>query len=206
MPPHQASCFDVRALLGNVRMGLGGGQMMHVRGNYAVRDFANIHDMPDSAAPPDGRPRCYIASPLGFTEAGRWYYAEVFLPAIATVVEPLDPWASYADGVPSSEPLDRETAYAIGARNAAAIRSATLLAAHLDGQEVDSGTAAEIGFAAALRIPCFGLRSDGRTAGEVGLEVNLQVEAFIGCSGGRIVHSLDELIGALAAARVRATA
>ena len=41
---------------------------------------------------PPARPRCYVASPLGFTEAGRRYYADVYLPALAEVVTPVDPW------------------------------------------------------------------------------------------------------------------
>src|ERR1019366_5438209 len=43
------------------------------------------------------KPRCYVASPLGFTEAGRVYYRKVFLPALAAVVEPIDPWAYLGD-------------------------------------------------------------------------------------------------------------
>jgi len=39
------------------------------------------------------RPRCYIASPLGFSEATRGYYRDVYLPALARRVEVVDPWA-----------------------------------------------------------------------------------------------------------------
>jgi nucleoside 2-deoxyribosyltransferase len=147
--------------------------------------------------------RCYVASPLGFTEAGREYYARVYLPALATVVEPVDPWA-----VVTAEELaearsrrrQRELALELGRRNAVAIRSCALLAAHLDGQELDSGTAAEVGYAAALGVRCFGLRTDLRQAGEDGVACNLQVEAFIVDSGGRVLTSLAELVDALAAA------
>jgi hypothetical protein len=38
-------------------------------------------------------PRCYVASPLGFTEAGRCYYGDVYLPALNSVVTPVDPWS-----------------------------------------------------------------------------------------------------------------
>jgi nucleoside 2-deoxyribosyltransferase len=85
----------------------------------------------------------------------------------------------------------------VGRRNAQAIRGCDLLAAFLDGQEVDAGTAAEVGFAAALGLPCAGLRTDLRRAGEEGARVNLQVQAFIEISGGRIVGTLDELVGVL---------
>jgi nucleoside 2-deoxyribosyltransferase len=150
------------------------------------------------------RPRCYVASPLGFTEAGRHYYATVYLPALATVVDPVDPWAlTSADEVEAAR-LDgtmTQLNATIGARNAEAIGSCSLLAAHLDGQEVDSGTAAEVGYGAALGLRCFGLRGDWREAGEAGARVNLQLEAFIARSGGRIVATLDELVAVLGAQR-----
>ena len=82
-----------------------------------------------------------------------------------------------------------------------AIRGSQLLIAQLDGQEVDAGTAAEVGYAAALGLPCLGVRSDLRASGEPGMRVNLQLEAFIVLSGGFIAGSLDELVARLAAAR-----
>jgi nucleoside 2-deoxyribosyltransferase len=85
----------------------------------------------------------------------------------------------------------------IGRRNTGAIQSCVLLVAVLDGQEPDSGTAAELGYAAALEKTCFGLRSDFRQAGEEGVAVNLQVETFVIGSGGTIVASLEDLIAAL---------
>src|SRR3954454_21843897 len=47
----------------------------------------------DSEDPSVSRPRCYIASPLGFSEAGRYYYSEVYLRGLARVVDPVDPWS-----------------------------------------------------------------------------------------------------------------
>jgi nucleoside 2-deoxyribosyltransferase len=146
------------------------------------------------------RPRCYVASPLGFTEAGRDYYNRVYLPALTEVVEVVDPWSlTTAEELEAAARQDAwpELNARIGARNAVAIRSCALLAAHLDGQEVDSGTAAEVGFGAALGLRCFGLRGDWREAGEKGAAVNLQVESFIVLSGGRIVGDLAQLVEAL---------
>lgn len=150
------------------------------------------------------RPRCYVASPLGFTEAGRHYYEHVYLRALAQVVEVVDPWSltqpwEIEQAIAAGR--ERDIALEIGRRNTEAIRSSTLVAANLDGQEADAGTVAEIGYAAALGLTCFGLRTDLRQSGELGVAVNLQVEAFILESGGRIVGSLDELVRALAAAR-----
>ncbi len=140
-------------------------------------------------------PRCYIASPLGFSEAGRDYYERIYLPAIAAVVEPVDPWS--LDTVTPPGATDRERALAIGRANAESIRSCELLVAHLDGQEPDSGTVAELGYGAALGLRCFGLRSDLRQSGEPGVGVNLQVETFVIDSGGAMVASLAELVAAL---------
>lgn len=131
--------------------------------------------------------RCYVASPLGFTDGGRAYYRDAYLPALAAVVEVIDPWSL---AQPGDEPLT------IGRRNAEAIRACDVLAAYLEGQEPDSGTVAEVGYAAGLGKPCFGLRTDLRRAGD-GTAVNLQVEAFIVESGGRMCGSLDELVAAL---------
>lgn len=146
-------------------------------------------------------PRCYIASPLGFTEAGRAYYEDVYLPALARVVTPVDPWSLTTDEevvAAHAEGRHREMSLEIGRRNVEAIRSSELLAAYLDGQEPDSGTVAEVGYAAALGVTSFGLRTDFREAGEAGVAVNLQVETFIVLSGGRVCASLGELVGALA--------
>lgn len=147
------------------------------------------------------RQPCYLAGPLGFTEAGRDYYERIYVPTLATVIEPVDPWSlTEPEELAEAQARGRlaEFALTIGRRNAAAIRSCSLLAALLDGQEVDAGTAAEVGYAAALGLRCFGLRTDLRQSGEPGVPVNLQLAAFIADSGGRIVTTLPELVEALA--------
>ena len=152
------------------------------------------------------RPRAYIASPLGFSEAGRTYYVERYLPALRDHVEPVDPWtlslpeefaAAAADG------RAREFGLEVGARNAEAITSAQLVIAQLDGQEVDAGTASEVGYGAALGLPCVALRSDLRASGEPGMSVNLQLEAFVALSGGFLARSLEELCARLGTLRER---
>ena len=70
----------------------------------------------------------------------------------------------------------------------------------IDGVDVDSGTAAEIGYAFARGKPIIGYRGDVRLAADnEGAVVNLQVEYFIRQSGGCIVRSLAELNDAFAA-------
>jgi nucleoside 2-deoxyribosyltransferase len=152
----------------------------------------------------DARPRAYVASPLGFSEVGRAYYAERYLPALSEHVEPVDPWSLTAPAefaAAQAAGRSRDFGLEVGARNAEAIAGSQLLIAHLDGQEVDAGTAAEVGYAAALGLPCVALRSDLRSSGEPGMAVNLQVEAFVALSGGFVVRSLGELLAALVALR-----
>jgi nucleoside 2-deoxyribosyltransferase len=155
--------------------------------------------MPVAARPPD-LPRCYVASPFGFTEAGRDYYRRIYLPALSAVVDPVDPWALTSEAelsAATAEGRESELVLTIGRRNAEAIRSCPLLVAYLDGQEPDSGTVSELGFAAGLGLACFGLRSDLRRNGETGAALNLQVQAFIVDSGGTLASGLQDLVDAL---------
>lgn len=146
------------------------------------------------------RLRCYVASPLGFSEAGRHYYSNVLLPRLASLVEPVDPWSLVTDdeiGAALDDGRERELVAEIGHRNRQALDTCQLLVAVLDGQELDSGTAAEIGYASAMGLTCLGLRTDKRRSGELGARINLQVEAFIAMSGGVLTDSLDALLEAL---------
>lgn len=150
--------------------------------------------------PMSAKPRCYVASPLGFSEAGRYYYARVLLPALEPYVEPIDPWTLVSEeelAQAARDGAERDLAAEIGRRNTAALAECQLLVAVLDGQEVDAGTAAEIGYASALGLRCLGLRTDHRQTGETGATVNLQVESFLVASGGSVAGSLDELLAAL---------
>jgi nucleoside 2-deoxyribosyltransferase len=152
----------------------------------------------------------YVASPFGFSVATRGFYEDQLLGAIrAAGLEPLDPWADPVAGdeltaalaLPVSEARNealRAVNRRLGAANASNIHRADAMLAVLDGADVDSGTAAEIGFAAALGKPIVGLRFDTRQAGDnEGAVVNLQVEHFIFAGGGRIVRSVSEAISLL---------
>ncbi len=66
----------------------------------------------------------------------------------------------------------------IFSKNVAAIDKADILVAVLDGVDVDSGTAWEIGYAHALGKPVYGLRTDFRTLGIEGV-VNLMIEMSV---------------------------
>ena len=82
--------------------------------------------------------------------------------------------------------------------NRAAIDGARALVAVLDGADVDSGTAAEIGYAFALGKLIVGYRGDSRvSADNEGGVINLQVEYFIRQSGGTIVNRYEDLAPSL---------
>lgn len=153
--------------------------------------------------------RIYIASPLGFSEAGRHFYHQVLIPAVAaTGHEPVDPWALAPEealqdalAMSAGEAKTRrliELDDQIAAGNVATIDTCDMVLAVLDGTDVDSGTAAEIGYAFARGKRIVGYRGDFRRTGENdGVTVNLQVEYFIRGSGGRVIRQLSELAAAL---------
>jgi nucleoside 2-deoxyribosyltransferase len=137
------------------------------------------------------------------------YNDTVLIPAVRNAgFEPLDPWDADTEilRVFALAPNDPERARRladtnreVGRRNAERIRSASGMLAILDGDDVDSGTAAEVGYACALGCPVVGLRSDLRTSGDnEAAVVNLQVEWFVLESGGRLASGLDEALAALA--------
>lgn len=148
--------------------------------------------------------KVYVAGPLGFSESGRHWMKERLLPKLSGAgVEILNPFRDIMGmgtepPVKSAKATGKDEAMAMGERNIDDIRSADAVLAVLDGADVDSGTAAEIGYAFGLGKPVVGYRGDFRISGDsVSVVVNLQVQVFVEKSGGRIFHSLDEAIGAL---------
>ena len=147
----------------------------------------------------------YPAGPLGFSEAGRAFYYGTFLPMLVELgYEPRDPWTltpetavSDVEAMPYGEAKReawRKLNITIGENNRNAIVTSRLVVAILDGPDVDSGTAAEIGYAAGRDIPIIGYRGDFRiSADNVGAMVNLQVEHFIRRNGGTIVQTMNDL-------------
>jgi len=150
----------------------------------------------------------YLASPLGFAESTKSFMKNELIPSIKGVgVTVINPWD--ADGEINrkideaksiNDPNKRRAAWReiiqlLGRANAKSIEQSDGVVAVLDGVDVDSGTAAEIGYATALGKWVIGYRGDFRRTGEdVASEVNLQVEYFIYKSGGSVVHSLADLV------------
>lgn len=154
--------------------------------------------------------KVYMAGPLGFSEAGRRFHAGTLIPLVKELgYEVLDPWKltdqaeiAAVQKMPygrARRDAWRELDAKIGDRNRAAIDRCDLVFAVLDGVDVDSGTAAEIGYAFAKGKPILGYRGDFRlSADNEGSIVNLQVEYFIRQSGGDIIVKIDDLSSALA--------
>jgi nucleoside 2-deoxyribosyltransferase len=152
----------------------------------------------------------YLASPLGFAESTR-AYMESLAAQLREVVVVLNPWddkrfAAEIERAPTIlDPSERRALYAkinsgLGGKNTESIRVADGMVAILDGVDVDSGTAAEIGYAYGLGKRIYGLRTDFRLTGENEVSVvNLQVRYFIDESGGTLVAMAAELLPLLRA-------
>jgi nucleoside 2-deoxyribosyltransferase len=94
-----------------------------------------------------------------------------------------------------------------GAANAQMIDESAGILAQLDGVDVDSGTASEIGYGSARGLFIAGVRTDFRPAGDnEGTKVNLQVEYFITRTGGHVHAAIEPAIAELAAALLRGAA
>lgn len=148
--------------------------------------------------------KLYIASPLGFSEAGRIAYPKVLKIVKSEGYAVLDPWvltpkkwidavASMHEGPKKKKEWERLDEI-IGRNNTRAIQQSDGIVAVLDGVDVDSGVASEIGYGAGLGKRVLGYRGDFRLTGEnEGCAVNLQVEYFIGLHNGIVVRKLDDL-------------
>lgn len=151
------------------------------------------------------RPRVYLASPLGFAASTRAFMHDL-VATLGEHVDVLNPWddmrfeeefgeIASIDSFAERERRLRHINTELGRANAERIDRSDAVFAILDGVDVDSGTAAEIGYAYAKGKLVCGLRTDVRLAGDNhGAIVNLQVQYFIEASGGRVVTTTDELV------------
>lgn len=151
------------------------------------------------------RKSIYLASPLGFAASTRSFMNDL-VTSLREVIDVHNPWddqrfaAEFArlaseDSVSKRDRRLAEINRELGRANAEAIDASDGLFAILDGVDVDSGTAAEIGYAAARGKYICGLRTDFRLAGDnPGSIVNLQVQYFIEITGGSVVTTAEELV------------
>ncbi|HEV2074141.1 MAG TPA: nucleoside 2-deoxyribosyltransferase [Thermomicrobiales bacterium] len=151
------------------------------------------------------RKSIYLASPLGFADSTRGFMNEL-VTSLEAIVDVENPWddlrfagefqaVQRIDSVKERRERLTRVNTEIGRCNVARIDASDGLFAILDGVDVDSGTAAEIGYAFAAGKYICGLRTDFRLAGDnEAAIVNLQVQYFIVASGGRVATSSPELV------------
>jgi nucleoside 2-deoxyribosyltransferase len=151
------------------------------------------------------RKTIYLASPFGFAHSTSGFMAEV-VDALSPHVDIINPWDDkrFEDEFAA---LAREDSFSrrkarlseinqeLARNNTSSIEASDGVFAMLDGVDVDSGTAAEIGYAFAKGKRVYGLRTDFRLIGDNhGAIVNLQVQYFIEASGGQVVFSAPDLV------------
>ncbi len=150
-------------------------------------------------------PAVYLASPLGFSPEWKGYRERIKQRLIEVGCVVFDPWAKtlFHGAIGKARAITdwparieafRTIAQQIGKSNHDMILACDIVLGVLDGTEVDSGVASEIGFGAGSGKRCYGLRTDFRDCGDfVGIPVNLQVLYWIEESGGRLFRRIDEI-------------
>ena len=157
-----------------------------------------------------GNRKVYLAGPDGFTPVTLAWHDTVLVPAVVSAgLIPVSPWhrfdAEFEKAFTMPPGPHRQSLLAdiddrAGALNARLIEEAAGMLAQLDGPDVDSGTAAEVGYGSALGLFVSGVRSDLRTcADNEGVVVNLQVQHFISRTGGSVHRDVASAIAELAA-------
>jgi len=152
--------------------------------------------------------KIYLAGPKGFSEAGQYWFYKELIPLLEPHYEIINPWKCMpADEVArlNSMPPGPERVEGWSALNGKTfddeiewIRECDGMVADLDGADVDSGTAVEIGVAYMLRKPIVGYRGDWRVMREnEALIVNLMPQMAIERSGCKIVRTLDDILPAV---------
>ncbi|MGI8854533.1 MAG: nucleoside 2-deoxyribosyltransferase [Thermomicrobiales bacterium] len=149
--------------------------------------------------------KVYLASPLGFAASTTHFMEELERALARTGIEVLNPWksdfgpefrhasaiADQAERIAALGQINTRVAHA----NESSIRACDMVLAVLDGVDVDSGTASEMGFAYALGKRVHGLRTDSRLIGDnEGSVINLQVQYWIEASGGTLVRRLEDAV------------
>lgn len=151
--------------------------------------------------------KAYLASPYGFTDSGMAFMKAKIIPIIEQAsFEALNPWkyskkiSRKIDDIKSTNDIFKQIELwknlnkEIAKNNEILIKASQIVVAILDGSDIDSGVASEIGYAYALHKKIIGYRSDTRMTGDnIGAKVNLQIEYFIYNSKGCIVTNIEEL-------------
>ena len=130
----------------------------------------------------------YQAGPL-FSEAERDWHKKLTLRLEEAGHTVVWPYALFSEGAIAE--AGRDAVGRIFSTCRSAIDGCTCVVALLDGTQVDDGTAWEIGYAYAKRMPVYGIRTDTRVAGETPYNrTNSMIE---GCLAG-FAGSIEELV------------
>lgn len=148
--------------------------------------YTKFPDIPAQDVSEFSKYRIYLAAPL-FSEAERSYNAVIADLLRSHYYEVYLPQAAGDDHAVR----DKKEHAQIYNRNRKAIREADIMVAIIDGADADSGTAWEMGYAAALKKPVIAIRTDFRMAGSHE-RVNLMLE-----EGAKVVTDKDGLLAAL---------
>jgi len=138
------------------------------------------------------RMKIFLAAPL-FSEAERDFNSKL---AKALRGEGFEVWLAQEHKFIHGKSIEEKRS--IFEEDLDALRKSDLMLALLDGVDVDSGVAFEMGFAHALEKPMIGLRTDHRVFSKLE-SVNLMIEAPL----TRICKSLDEALEQLQASSHR---
>lgn len=148
--------------------------------------------------------KIYLASPYGFAESTMEFMGKIVNILESNGYEVKNPWDFVSDeefkNIEEIKDAERRREelkkidMKLAKMNEEAIRNSDMVFAILDGVDVDSGTASEIGLAYALGKKIYGYRGDFRQSGEnEGVRVNLQLQYWIEESGGEIFQKIDEI-------------
>ena len=148
--------------------------------------------------------KIYLASPLGFSETTTDFMEKLENKINSLGFEVLNPWTffpnkKFEEAKEIKNQYERKkTLHALNLEvaqcNEVAINNCDLIFSVLDGPDVDSGTASEIGFGYAIGKRIIGYRGDFRLTGEnEGALINLQVQYWIEKSGGCIIRKASEI-------------
>ncbi len=130
--------------------------------------------------------KIFLAGPL-FNEAEREFNAKA---ATRLRSEGFEVWLAQEKGL-LKQGTDPEKKY-LFEEDLKALRESDFIVAILDGNDVDAGTAFELGYAYASGKPLYGLKTDYRSFSPIE-NVNLMIEVPV----RHIFRSLDEVIAAL---------
>jgi nucleoside 2-deoxyribosyltransferase len=148
--------------------------------------------------------KIYLASPLGFSETTKDFMEKLENKLKNFGFEVLNPWSFFPEGkienvMNIKTQSDKKKAlhalnFEIAQTNEQALKECNIIFAVLDGSDVDSGTANEIGYGYAIGKKIIGYRGDFRLSGEnEGSIINLQVQYWIEKSGGCIIRKASEI-------------